>query len=315
MSIHTNNIAILLNNSYVVNHLAILTIKNKERCSYRYIYYYLKKVGISHFSLNAGYPSIRINDIKKFKIPLPPLPIQKKIADILDRAQQLREWRREADKLTDEYLKSVFLDMFGDPVRNEKGWDVKRFDEVAQSRLGKMRDKKQITGNYLKPYLGNSNVKWFEFDFTDLLEMDFTLDEQKKYELKYGDVLICEGGEVGRSAIWKNEITRCYFQKALHRVRVEETIISKEFLVYLMYFYSKYGGLMDYVSTATISHLTGVKLKKMKIPVPPITLQKKFATIVEKVEQMKVIQSKSKTQISELFNSLMQRAFRGELVA
>ena len=129
--------------------------------------------------------------LKKVKIPLPPLPIQKKIAAILDAADDYRQKTKALLDKYDELTQSIFLDMFGDPVRNEKGWEVKTLGEVIHdSRLGKMLDKKNQTGLHLKRYLGNSNVKWFHFDLENLKSMDFTPKEQIKFNLTKGDVLV-----------------------------------------------------------------------------------------------------------------------------
>ena len=87
-----------------------------------------------------------------------------------------------------------------------------------------MLDKKKIVGNNLKPYLRNSNVLWFGFKLDDLLEMDFDDKDKIEFSLKRGDVLMCEGGEIGRCAIWKNELKECYFQKAIHRIRLNNQI-------------------------------------------------------------------------------------------
>ena len=82
-----------------------------------------------------------------------------------------------------------------------------------------MLDAKQQTGKYSYPYLANFNVQWFNFNVDNLNQMDFNEAEQKEFELRDGDLLVCEGGEIGRCAVWHNEIQPCFFQKALHRVR------------------------------------------------------------------------------------------------
>ncbi len=198
-------------------------------------------------------------------------------------------------------------------VRNEKRWGEKRIDEIADTRLGKMRDKQFITGKYLKHYLGNSNVRWFSFNFDDLEQMDFEEDEQVKFSLQYGDLLICEGGEIGRCAIWKCQKENLYFQKALHRVRVYKEIIDQEYLAYVFYLYSSGNGFKNVTNKATIAHLTGEKLKETLVPIPPLPLQTQFAAIVEKVESLKFRYAQSLTGLEKLYGSLSQRAFKGEL--
>jgi type I restriction enzyme S subunit len=98
-----------------------------------------------------------------------------------------------------------------------KGWQVRPLGDIADLSLGKMLDKAKNRGAP-KPYLRNLNVRWFEFDLTDIAEMRFEEHEHERYAAKVGDVLICEGGYPGRAAIWLDE-KPMYFQKAIHRVR------------------------------------------------------------------------------------------------
>lgn len=203
--------------------------------------------------------------------------------------------------------------MFGDPVRNEKGWKKDTFDNISESRLGKMRDKKFITGNHLRKYIGNSNVQWFRFVFDELLEMDFDEREREVFKLEFGDLLVCEGGDIGRCAIWRNDIEDCYFQKALHRVRLVPQKAIPEYVQYVLLFYSLLNGFKTVKDKATIAHLTGEKLKKTKIPLPSIPLQNQFATIFEKVEGLKSRYQQSLTDLGNLYGALSQKAFKGEL--
>ena len=120
--------------------------------------------------------------------------------------------------------------MFGDPVTNPMGWETKQLDEIADSRLGKMLDAKKQTGTNNYPYLANFNVQWFRFDLEKLNMMDFDESDRLEFALEYGDLLVCEGGEVGRTAIWKNERLDCFFQKAIHRVRCKADACVPEYL-------------------------------------------------------------------------------------
>lgn len=289
---------------------------NKIQAYSKYVYYYFKNNWAKSLK-NKQYGSatnyIRYDNIANFRIPLPSLDDQIRIAAVLTRAEKLIAKRKESIKALDELLKSTFWEMFGDPVRNEKGWKKKRIDEIANTRLGKMRDKQFITGKHLKYYLGNSNVRWFSFDFDTLEQMDFDEDEQVRFSLQYGDLLICEGGEIGRCAIWKCEKENLYFQKALHRVRVDKDTVYPEYLAYVFYLYSLGNGFKNVRNKATIAHLTGEKLKETLVPIPPLPLQNQFATIVEKVEVLKARYTRSLAELENLYGSLSQRAFKGEL--
>ena len=252
-------------------------------------------------------------DFLRLPIPLPPLSEQKRIAGILDAADALRAKRRQALAQLDTLLQSTFLDMFGDPVTNPMGWGVVAFESIGNSRLGKMLDKGKEVGDCQFPYLANTNVQWGRFDLAALRTMDFSESDCEEFKLEDGDLLICEGGEVGRTAIWHGAHDRIYFQKALHRVRLDPTVAVPEYVFQFMWFMAKNGGFRDLTTSATIAHLTGVKLKRLPCPRPPLELQHRFAAIVESVEHQKASQRAHLAELDTLFASLQSRAFRGDL--
>ena len=261
----------------------------------------------------ANLPRLSPKQLTAFKIPLPPLSEQKRIADILDKADAIRRKRQQAIEEAKTFVTSLFSTTFGFIVENSKNWQVVPFGSVCDSRLGKMLDAKQQTGQHLRKYLRNTNVQWNRFQIDEMLEMDFDEKARKEFELKDGDLLICEGGEIGRCAIWRNELAECYFQKALHRVRPDLKKVVPEYLLHFMWEMSKYDGFRFLKSQATIAHLTGVKLKKLDLPLPPIELQREFATRIE--GHQKAIQNyqAALSESTQLFNSLVQRTFKGEL--
>ena len=175
-------------------------------------------------------------DVARLQIRLPPLAEQKRIAAILDEADALRAKRREALAQLDTLIQSTFLDMFGDPVTNPMGWKVVKFETIGTSRLGKMLDNGKQTRDCQSPYLANFNVQWGRFELNELRQMDFDEADREEFELRDGDLLICEGGEVGRTAIWREELDGVYFQKALHRVRLAPRRAVPEYIMYYMWF-------------------------------------------------------------------------------
>ncbi|MEU9320680.1 restriction endonuclease subunit S [Streptomyces sp. NPDC048295] len=261
----------------------------------------------------ATFLQVNRGDIGELEMELPPLAQQRRIATVLERVDSLRAKRRKAVALLDDLAQAAFLDMFGDPVMNPKGWPVLPFGEVCETRLGKMLDSKRETGRSGRPYLRNANVQWFRIDTTDLLEMDFNGKDKVTYGLAPGDLMICEGGEPGRAAIWRGEVEDCYFQKALHRARPNVELARAEYLVWMLRILSMRGGLSDHVSTATIAHLTGAKLKLLPILLPPVKLQQEFTSRLEAVEEMKKRHAVQLATLDELFESLQQRAFAGQL--
>ena len=97
---------------------------------------------------------------------------------------------------------------------------------IADIQLGKMLSPKAKTGASAFPYLRNQNVQWGHIKLDDLAKMDFSVKEREKFKLRIGDLLICEGGEPGRCAIWTEERTNCYYQKAIHRVRPRKGVAA-----------------------------------------------------------------------------------------
>lgn len=180
--------------------------------------------------------------------------------------------------------------MFGDVLRNTKHWSVLTFDTITTSRLGKMLDTKKQTGQECYPYLANSNVQWFRFDLSNLNQMDFNASERQEFQLVDGDLLVCEGGEIGRCAIWHNQIQSCFFQKALHRVRCDKNIILPEYLAWwFKYNCENQGFLAIEGAKATIAHLPGAKLKNLDVAVPPLPLQIEFAEFVKQTDKSKYL--------------------------
>ena len=275
--------------------------------------YRLAGAGLNQMNRAAAVPGLNREDAYRVEILLPPLEEQRRIATILDQAETLRAQRRAALTQLDSLTQSIFLDMFGDPVTNPMEWVKEPFGTVCETRLGKMLDSKQQTGENSRRYLRNANVQWFQIDTFDLLEMDFDAAARKTFKLQSGDLLICEGGEPGRAAIWRGQLEDVYYQKALHRGRPKPDRVNAEYIVWLLWFLSKCGGLGDHVTAATIAHLTGEKLKAMEIPVPPLPLQQTFATHIQAIESLKTTHRAALAQLDALFASLQERAFAGLL--
>lgn len=248
----------------------------------------------------------------RMKLPLPPLDEQRRIAEILDKADALRAIRRAALAQLDSLTQSIFLDMFGDPVSNPKDWPIESFASVCDARLGKMLDAKQQTGEHKRPYLRNANVQWFRFDLTSMFEMDFDDDDREKFELRPGDLLICEGGEPGRAAVWQGQIAECFFQKALHRARPKNGVAVSDYIAWLLWFLAARKRLAG-VTSATIAHLTGEKLAILPVMLPPIALQQEFVRRVERVTTLRSRLESSMGGLDAMFGALQYRAFRGEL--
>lgn len=294
-------------------------LRPKEDVDARYLFYMIWNPLFRHeasrnMTGSAGQKRVPADFVSHFIIPLPPLPEQRRIAAILDKADAIRRKRKAGIRLTEELLRSTFLEMFGDPATNPKGWPSTPFPDVCESRLGKMLDAKKQTGTMKKPYMRNFNVQWGRLDLSSVFEMDFAEEERAEFILKYGDVLICEGGAgVGQTAIWHDELPECYFQKSLHRVRPRPSKATSQYVSSLMWFLMQSGSILDAISSATIPHLTGEKLKMVRIPLPPYSEQVRYEKVAYSLASLELKRKAAASENSDLFDSLVQRAFRGEL--
>jgi type I restriction enzyme, S subunit len=173
-------------------------------------------------------------------------------------------------------------------------WIWVRFDVTGEQRLGKMLDQKGNRGD-LQPYLRNTNVQWMRFDLDDIKTMRFEKSETDEFLLRNGDLLICEGGEPGRCAIWKDQKPIMYFQKAIHRIRPRNGILA-EYLSFNLRIDAQNGVLDHYFTGATIKHLTGRALAEYSIPLPPLAEQKR---IVAKVDELMALCDRLEAQEAE----------------
>ena len=163
-------------------------------------------------------------------------------------------------------------------------WEQKPLNEVADFCLGKMLDQNKNRGEAL-PYLANVNVRWGEFDFGNLREMRFEPGEIDRYGLKYGDIVMCEGGEPGRCAVWKDQIPGMMIQKALHRIR-PHSYLDSFFLFYSFLKKRKNDEFSGLFTGSTIKHLPKEKLAKVNVDVPPIAIQRRVVSILSAYDDL-----------------------------
>jgi type I restriction enzyme S subunit len=155
---------------------------------------------------------------------------------------------------------------------------------LAHIQLGKMLSPKAKTGKEPFAYLRNQNVQWGRFDLRDMASMDFDAREREKFTLRRGDLLICEGGEPGRCAVWNEEITDCFYQKALHRLRPNSDIADAEFLALWLRFQADIGAFSDQNAKTTIAHLPLTRLEQL--PVPAISLNEQHRIVAHLKAQL-----------------------------
>lgn len=186
-------------------------------------------------------------------------------------------------------------------------WQVKTLEEVADFWLGKMLDQKKNKGK-LRPYLANVNVRWGEFSFDNLREMRFEDHELEKYGLTFGDIVMCEGGEPGRCAIWKNQRPGIMIQKALHRIRPHQSLDSF-FLYYVFLHYGQTGQFAPLFTGATINHLPREKLALLELEIPPLTTQRKIAGVLSAYDDLIENNTRRIAILEEMAQSLYREWF------
>ena len=243
--------------------------------------------------------STKWNNMKRIYIPSPDIEEQQRIAEFLDRKCQRIDAVIARQQEAIEKLKAYKLSVITEAVTKglnpavamkDSGiewigqipahWYMHKFCWDYSAMLGKMLDAKRVKGNSLHPYIKNADVQWFSINSMDLDEMDFDESETERYSVKAGDLMICEGGEIGKCAIVPVDFPEgIYYQKALHRVRKRTDKSGNiEFLAYLMFVMAKNNCFNTSPEKATIAHLPGDALSQLRIPAPPFEEQ---CTIVE----------------------------------
>lgn len=292
-------------------------VLNKFSVDVKYVYYHLRdrwKKSQENKQFGSATNYIRFDNIASYKIPIPPLPTQKQIAEILEKADQAKQKRKEANKLTEQFLQSAFIEMFGDPVKNPKGWEVRQLVELVVKFQYGTSIKSSQEGI---PVLRIPNIVQGIIDVAELKKVQLSIGEEKPLVLNNGDILFVRTNGnpdfVGRCALFDLK-DKFVFASYLIRAIIKQKILDPQFLVYLL-------GNANYRSvvrskcstTAGQFNINTKGLGCLPIILPPLPLQQQFAELVQKTEALKEEQKESEQELENLFNSLMQKAFKGEL--
>ena len=252
-------------------------------------------------SVGSLSPTINWKTLRVQEFPLAPLDEQKRIAEILWAADEtVEQWRRVYSVI------GVLISVYRVEFFSRKNWPKKKLKDLFSVQLGKMLSPKAKTGNSSFPYLANYNVQWDRIDLEKVQEMDFSEKEREKFALAPGDILVCEGGEVGRSAIWHGELESCYYQKALHRLRPISNFSSEIMLQFMMWADRK-GLFKALTGHSTIAHLTAIKLKEMDVPVPSDKEQSLLGLTFREMKSARQIVLEQIAKTTELKRSLSCR--------
>ena len=271
-----------------------LVITDSSKVFIPYLQYALNRPSNKSYYKKFAGGGLQINvskkDILNNSVPLPPLNQQKKIAAILDAADVYRQKTKALITKYDELTQSLFLKLFGDPVRNPKGWNVFSFKDVLEIRNGK--NQKLIENkNGIYPICGSGGVMSYGDDY--ISEAD--------------SVIIGRKGNINKPILMKEKYWHVDTAFGLNPLR---SVLEHD---YLYWFCVRYN-FEQHNKTVTIPSLTKETLMRIKIPIPHIDLQNQFADSVQAIEAQKAQAQASLAQADHLFNSLLQRAFKGELV-
>ncbi|WP_017446218.1 restriction endonuclease subunit S [Gayadomonas joobiniege] len=298
---------------------SVIKLRKKIDVDISYVQYAIASPVVQRFIQNSSGATVgtyTISRARETEIPLPPLDEQKRIAAILDKADSVRRKRQQAIDLADDFLRSVFLDMFGDPVTNPKGWEVKTLGDIASSFQNGIGKNKEFYGKghkvanigdlYEKPYF--SPVKYSLLEVSD--------KEIEKYLLQEGDLLFVRSsvkrdGVAFCSAYDSSE--PCLFSSFMIKMSVNSPDVDSKFLSIQLRTNSQRRKLIDASNTATITNINQEGLSKIKVVLPPIEKQLQFLKVVKKINEFDCLALGSTNKLQENFHSLSQKAFAGEL--
>lgn len=286
---------------------------NKEKALSKYVAYSILhiKPALNHVANKAVVPIINKSTFKKIKIPVPPMEIQKQIVEVLDEAQKLIDNRKKQIKLLDDLIESIFYDMFGDPVKNDKGWEVKKLGDNTEIITGNTPPRKDVD-NY------GEHIEWIKSDnintpYMYLTQAEEYLSEKGKQVGRYVDkgsiLMTCIAGSInciGNVAIADREVA---FNQQIN------AIIPLKYNLYFLYVL--FLTTKEYIQNNSTSSMKGMiskgNLSNLGFIIPPLSLQNQFAEKVQAIEKQKELLQESLKLMEDNYNSLMQRAFKGEL--
>lgn len=310
---------------YLCNNFTTVLRPNRATIYPKYFFYVLYhnhriKKTLRYQNKTTGIINLQLEKYLESQIPLPPLDDQIRIATVLTRAEQLIAKRKDSIKALDELLKSTFLEMFGDPVRNEKGWEESLLIDCCNDKhdikcgpFGTQLSKSeyQTTG---VPLWGIPQINsLFKINPVDFLTAE-KAEQLSEYSIQENDIVMSRKGNVGKCALYPSHLPKGVLHSDVLRIRVSDRKANSVFICFQLRISKKVEKQIEGVSKGAIMAGINVgKLKSIYILVPPLPLQNQFAAIVEKVEALKAKYQQSLVELENLYGSLSQRAFKGEL--
>ena len=311
--------------------LASISLSSGKNIFLFYILTYLKNE-IEKEGTGSIFKAINKTKLLNFKIPLPPLPEQQKIAAVLSAVQEAKEKTRAVIDATKALKKSMMKHLFTyGPVSPEEAenvplketeiglvpedWEVVKLGEVFDVQQGKqLSEKESKEGKIRKPFLRTSNLNWGYIDISSIDEMYFTSEEFNKLKLESGDILICEGGDIGRTALYRGELVECAYQNHLHRLRPKKDNVDvKFFVLWMNYAINQRKMYTHSANRTTIPNLSGSRLKEFIFPLPLLPVQQKIASILSAIDEKIQAEEAKEKALEDLFRSLLSHLMSGKI--
>ena len=293
-----------------------LKIKDENELDVEYLYYALEKVDLIRYTDKAAKgKTLNKEKLKKIEIPICDMYKQKKIVKSLNKVKMIISKKREQLESLENLKKSQFFEMFGDPIKNEKGWKIKRLEEITD----KISSGATPTGgkeNYRKTGISlirSMNVHNGYFEYKDLAHISNEQAEQlKNVEIKLEDVLLnITGASITRCCLVPSNVIPARVNQHVMIIRKKSNVVNSIFLnrLFLNDIYKQKLLHLGEANGATRQALTKVQVESLKIILPPLELQNKFATRIEAIQKLKFEIEKSLKETENLYNSLMQKFF------
>ncbi|EPF22789.1 MAG: restriction endonuclease subunit S [Microcystis aeruginosa Ma_MB_F_20061100_S19] len=300
-----------------INAQLVLLRPNPHKIDPLYLLYCFEgdrvKGQISQLQTGTALKQLPVGNLKRIKIPLPPLEEQRRIAAILDKADGVRRKRKEAIRLTEELLKSTFLEMFGDPVTNPKGWEVTILRDVCKKVTDGTHHMPKTVEKGI-PILRALNIKKDKVETSNLLyisEEDYQ-KISKRSPLDKGDVLLTCLGTIGNVAIF-NEDSNFSLVRNIALLKPNYKKTTSEFLKFILKTDYLQRQIKSRSKQSSQAALYIGEIEQLKIFLPPIELQRKYSNLSQEINDLHKKLEQDEFYQDNLFNSLLQKAFRGEL--
>ena len=284
----------------------------------RYLAAWLQRLDLRTLVDGSVLPQISQARVRALVIPLPELREQRRITEMLDdHFSRLDAAGESLDRNSVRLLtlRLAHLRAGLDDLRG-RGVETRPLGQVATTSLGKMLDSKRAVG-VPTPYLRNINVRWGSFDTTDIKHVPLSEAERESLALSAGDLLICEGGEPGRCAVWSGSADLITFQKALHRVRVRPEVILPDFLAAVVECAVRTGEAGGFFTGTTIKHLPQERLRALSVPLPDLQTQQSLLASIrdtsERVSRLRAQLAVARARQAALRRALLDGAFAGRL--